>query len=197
MDKILSIKRQNGVTRVQFLSGDTLQIPSALFLERRLREGEIMDPDAYRAFILQRGYPHALEAAMKFLALRERSEKEIRSRLKRSQYPDAVIEKVMDTLSAHHLVSDSRFAEQWVHHRARKYGKSRIAQELRIKGVSSEETAAALENLPEEEEFARALEQAKKLARKFQNEPLKISQALVRRGYSWSIARKAAEAAVK
>ena len=60
MDKILSIKRQNGVTRVQFLSGDTLQIPSALFLERRLREGEIMDPDAYRAFILQRGYPHAL-----------------------------------------------------------------------------------------------------------------------------------------
>ena len=56
----------------------------------------------------------------------------------------------MDTLSAHHLVSDSRFAEQWVHHRARKYGKNRIAQELRIKGVSSEETAAALENLPEE-----------------------------------------------
>ena len=34
MDKILSIKRQNGVARVQFLSGDTLQIPSALFLER-------------------------------------------------------------------------------------------------------------------------------------------------------------------
>ena len=193
MDKILSIKRQNGVARVQFLSGDTLQIPSALFLERRLREGEIMDPDAYRAFILQRGYPHALEAAMKFLALRERSEKEIRSRLKRSHYPDTVIEKVMDTLAAHHLVSDARFAEQWVHHRARKYGKTRIAQELRMKGVSSEDTAAALEQLPEEEEFARALEQAKKLARKFQNEPLKITQALVRRGYSWSIARKAAD----
>ena len=193
MDKILSIKRQNGVARVQFLSGDTLHIPSALFLERRLREGEIMDPDAYRAFMLQRGYPYALEAAMKFLALRERSEKEIRSRLKRSHYPDAIIEKVMDTLAAHHLVSDARFAEQWVHHRARKYGKTRIAQELRMKGVGNEETVAALEQLPEEEEFARALEQAKKLARKFQNEPLKITQALVRRGYSWSLARKAAE----
>lgn len=195
MDKVLSVKRQNGVARVQFLSGDVLQIPSALFLERRLREGESMEPEAYRAFMLKRGYPHALEAAMKFLALRERSEQEIRARLKRSCYPEAVIDQTLDTLSLHHLVSDARFAEQWVHHRARKYGKTRIAQELRMKGIRSEEAAAALEGLPEETEYARALEQAQKMARRFPGEPMKLAQALVRRGYGWGIARKAAEEA--
>lgn len=196
MDKIVEIQRKAGVARVKFLSGDVLKIPSALYLERRLREGEVMDPEAYRAFMLQRGYPHALEAALKFLALRERSEKEICQRLRRSCYDEKTIAKVMDTLGAHGLVSDARFAEQWVHHRGKKYGKNRIAQELKMKGVDGEEAKIALETMPEEEEYQRAVEQAKKLARRMQNDPDKIMQALVRRGYSWSMAKKAAWEAI-
>jgi len=194
MDKIVEIQRKGGVARVKFLSGEQLKIPSALYLERRLREGDVIDPEAYRAFMLNRGYPHALEAAMKFLALRERSEKEICQRLRRSCYDKRTIARVMDTLSAHALVSDARFAEQWVHHRGKKYGKNRIAQELKIKGVSGEEAKMALETLPEEEEFARALEQAQKLARRMKDDPNKIMQALVRRGYSWSMAKRAVNA---
>ena len=192
MDKIVEIERKCGVAHVKFLSGDTLKIPSALFLERKLREGEMIDPEAYRAFMLQRGYPHALEAAMKFLALRERSEKEIWQRLRRSCYDEMTIARVMETLSLHSLVSDERFAEQWVHHRGKKYGKNRIAQELRIKGVEGEEARKALEALPEEEEYQRALEQAKKL-RKRMDDPPKIVQALIRRGYSWSMAKRAVD----
>ena len=197
MDKIVEIQRKNGVARVKFLSGEEMQIPSPLFLERRLREGEMIDPEAYKAFMQQRGYPHALEAAMKFLALRERSEKEITARLRRSKYDEMTIARVMETLSTHELVSDERFAEAWVHHRSRKYGKNRIAQELKIKGVGKEDMQKALETLPEEDEFSRALEQAQKLSRRMQGDRNKIMQALVRRGYSWSMARKAAEAAEK
>ena len=125
MDQITQITRRGGVATVSLLSGDELKIPSAVYLERRLRTGERIDPEAYRAFMAQRGYPHALEAAMKFLALRERSEQEIRSRLRRSCYDDATIQRVLDTLSLHGLVSDERFAEQWAHSRSRKYGKNR------------------------------------------------------------------------
>lgn len=197
MDKIIEIQRKNGVARVKFLSGEELKIPSALFLERKLREGEMIDPEAYKAFMRQRGYPHALEAAMKFLALRERSEKEIMARLRRSHFDEMTIAKVMETLSGHDLVSDERFAEAWVHHRSRKYGKNRIAQELKMKGVGQEKMQKALETLPEEDEFSRAVEQAKKLSRRMQGDRNKIMQALVRRGYNWSMAKKAAEAAEK
>jgi len=197
MDQVTEITRRGGVATVKMLSGEVLRVPSALYLERRLRTGEKMDPDAYRLFMRQRGYPHALEAAMKYLALRERSEKEVAARLRRSCYDEHTIARVLETLSLHGLVSDARFAGEWVESRKRKYGRGRIARELRQKGVAEAEARSALEALPEEEEYRGALALAGKMARKFKGDPKKIAQALVRRGYGWGLARKAAQAAVK
>ena len=197
MDKIIEIKRKNGVASIKTQSGETLRVPSALFLERRLHTGQQIDPEAYRMYLRERGYPHALEAAMKFLALRERSEQEVRARLRRSCYDDAAIDRVLDTLGLHDLVSDARFAEAWVHARSRKYGKNRIAQELRVKGIGRQEAETALSTLSEEDEYRRAVEQAKKLRRKFQNDPKKIAQSLTRKGYHWRMAKDAAEEAVR
>ncbi len=197
MDKITEIKRKNGVAAIKMQSGETLRAPSALFLERRLHTGQQIDPEAYRMFLRERGYPHALEAAMKFLALRERSEQEVRTRLRRSCYDEATIDRVLDTLGLHDLVSDARFAEAWVHARSRKYGKNRIAQELRVKGVDRQEAEIALNTLSEEDEYRRAVEQARKLCRKFQRDPKKIAQSLTRKGYHWRMAKDAAEEAVR
>ena len=197
MDKITEIKRKNGVAAIKMQSGETLRAPSALFLERRLHTGQQIDPEAYRMFLRERGYPHALEAAMKFLALRERSEQEVRARLRRSCYDEATIDRVLDTLGLHDLVSDARFAEAWVHARSRKYGKNRIAQELRVKGVDRQEAENALNTLSEEDEYRRAVEQARKLCRKFQNDPKKIAQSLTRKGYHWRMAKNAAEETVR
>ena len=197
MDKIMEITRRGGVATLRMQSGDTLRVPSAVFLERRVSVGQEIDPAAYREFARQRGYPHALEAAVKYLTLRDRSEGEVRSRLRRACFDETVIEKVMDSLAAHHLVSDSRFADQWASARSRKYGKSRIAQELRMKGVSDADARRALDEIPEEEEYRNALRQARSLARKFRGDPQKIQQALIRRGYHWRIARRASEEAAQ
>lgn len=197
MDKVLEVKRKNGVATVKLMSGDTLKIPSAVYLERKLHANQPVDPDGYRAFMRERGYPHALEAAMKYLALRERSEQEVRSRLRRSCYDDACIKRVLDTLGLHGLVSDARFAEQWVRSRSRKYGKTRIAQELRMKGVTGEQAQEALNALSEDAEYARAFAQAQKLQKKYRDDPRKLVQALIRRGYSFGIAKRAAEEAEK
>lgn len=197
MDRIIEIKRKNGVAHVKMESGETLRVPSPVFLERRVHTNQVIDPEAYRLFVAQRSYPHALEAAMKFLALRERSEKEVVSRLRRSCYDAETIARVMETLTRHALVSDGRFAEQWTDSRKKKYGRDRIARELRMKGVSESEARAVLADFSGEEEFERAYGQAVKMTRKFRGDAKKIAQALVRRGYGWSVAGKAAEAAVK
>ena len=119
----------------------------------------------------------------------------MRQRLKRACFDEQTIQRVTDTLALHGLLSDGRFAAQWVTSRSKKYGRSRIAQELRIKGVSGEEMKKALDTLPEEEEYRRAVEQGRKMTRKFQNDIQKITQALMRRGYGYRLARKAAEEA--
>lgn len=192
MDRVTDIQRKGGVATVRFLSGEVLRVPSALFLERRVRAGDLIDPGAYRLFMAQRGYPHALESAMKFLALRERSEKEVCARLRRSCYDEATIQRVVDTLTGYDVLSDSRFAGEWARHRSRKYGRGRIARELKMKGIESEEIKATLDALPEEEEYQSALAQARKLVRRLQGDEKKIAQALIRRGYGFSLAKKAA-----
>lgn len=197
MDRVTDITRKGGVATVKFLSGETLRIPSALYLERRVRKGDPADPAAYRLFVAQRSYPHALEAAMKYLALRERSEQEVRARLRRSCFDESAIERVIGVLRLHGLLSDSRFAGQWAESRLRRYGKTRVARELQTKGVGSEEIKKALDALPEEEEYRRAVSQAQKLQRKYRGDQKKLIQALIRRGYRYSLAKKAAEEAAE
>ncbi len=197
MDRVLEIKRKGGVATIKTESGETLRVPSAVFLDRRLHANQPIDPDAYRAFVCEHADAHALEAAMKYLALRERSEQEVRARLRRSCYGEETIGRVLEALARHHLVSDARFAEAWAHSRARKYGKGRIARELRLKGIDRRDAQAALDAIPEEEEYRRCLEQAKKLCRKFQSDPKKIAQSLTRKGYHWRMAKDAAEEAVR
>ena len=195
MDKVLEIKRGHGVAVVRLASGDILRAPSALFLERPLRDGDQVDPEAYRAFIAEKSDGSALAAAMKYLALREHSVREVRDRLRRAAYGEETIDRVVAALEDHGLLSDARLAESWTASRARRYGRNRLAQELRKKGVPEAAARQAIDDIPEEEEYRRAVDQAEKLARKFQGDRQKIAQALIRRGYPWPLARKAAEEA--
>ncbi len=193
MDIVTEVKRAGGVATIRLQSGEEIKAPSALYLERRVRAGQALDGDAYRAFIRDKGYPHALKAAVDYLALRERSEKEIISRLKRVHYHEMTIAKVMETLDLHHLYSDERFAENWVHRRAKKYGKRRIAMELAQKGVKGQTAQQALDTLETEDELSAACKQAEKIAKRVKGDRQKLMQALVRRGYDWALARKAAQ----
>lgn len=191
MDTVTEVKRAGGVATLKLSSGETIKVPSALYLERRVRAGQALDADMYRAFIREKGYPHALKAAVDFLALRERSEQEIIQRLKRVHFHEATIARVMETLDSHHLYSDERFAESWVARRARKYGKRRIQMELKQKGVSGAAARQALDGLDQEAELSAAIKQAEKMLHRVKGDAQKMMQALVRRGYDWQTAKAA------
>ena len=63
--------------------------------------------------------------------------------------------------------------------------------------MGQETARAALAALPEEEEFTQACRQARKLAPRLQNDPARIEKALLRRGYGWALAKKAAAEALR
>ena len=191
MDTVTEVKRAGGVATIKFASGEVVKAPSALYLERRVRVGQAVDAEAYRAFIREKGYAHALKAAVDFLALRERSEQEIIQRLKRVHFHEHTIARVMETLDSHHLYSDERFAESWVAHRARKYGKRRIQMELKQKGVTGAAAQQALDGLDSEAELSAAVKQAEKMVHRVKGDAQKMMQALVRRGYDWQTAKAA------
>ncbi len=189
-DRVTEVFRRGGVAKITLLSGDTLRVPSPVFLERRLREGDFVDPDAYRDFARRREGEFALLAAAKYMETRERSAGEIAAHLKSKAYDDAVIEDVLTVLKRRNLVSDARFSEMWTDARIRKYGRSRVAAELARKGVARETVAAALEGIDPDIEFEQAVKQADKLMRRL-DDPRKAMQALARRGYAYDLARRA------
>ena len=113
------------------------------------------------------------------------------------------IEMVLYKLEKERLLDDEAFAREWAASRARsQVGKSRIRQELRMKGISAEMAEIALEELDEEESEDAAVALARKLLRRYSRETderkamQKLLMAMARRGYGYEESRNAVETAL-
>ncbi len=90
-------------------------------------------------------YQQAYQAAVRLLAMREHSRRELCSKLGR-RFGEEVVEPVLDELESQGLQSDRRFAEQYVHSRRSKgFGPLRIRAELVERGIGEELIASTLD----------------------------------------------------
>lgn len=195
-EKIIEIKKVKGCAFVQLENGEKIRVPGALLRERPVKVGESIEPVLYREYIIRRGYPHAIDKAVKLLAMRDHSEGELRDKLYQAGYPDAVIDKVIEKLAIMDLVNDESFAEQWTESRAHKHGRRRIEQELTRKGVDREIARRAVSTLSDEDQLQDAIRLVGKfLARTHGDMDRSLYQRtlamLARHGYDADIARKA------
>ncbi len=79
------------------------------------------------------------EAAIRLLARREHSRRELANKLGARGFDQGVVDWTLDELEAERLLSDERFAEVFVRSRADNgYGPLRIRAELRERGVDDE-----------------------------------------------------------
>ncbi len=199
MPVITDISRRPGCVRTTFEDGNTMDVPTPLFREFRVRVGETVDPAVWQEAWQKQAYAYALERAAALLSVRDASEHETAERLRRSGYPEETVARVMQTLTQAGYVDDARYAGHFVETRGKRYGSRRLYGELRRKGISDADARDALEQLAPEDETASALRQAEKLlARKDISDPdirQKAIHALVRRGFGWDTAREAVEQA--
>jgi regulatory protein len=141
----------------------------------------------------------ARAVAYRYLGHSARSRAEMERRLTRAEFTPEVIEKVLAELEARNWLDDTKFAQDWVEDRAdrKKYGRKRLAQELRQRGVDKEDIEAAIDSIDAESEVARAraaaetrwdaetLQKADFDTR--QAEKRRMANFLQRRGFSWNI----------
>jgi regulatory protein len=146
--------------------------------------------------------PNNLEAAravaLRFLGYSARSRSEMQKRLEKDEFAPEIIAAVLAELEARNWVNDAQFARDWVEDRAerKKYGKGRLAAELRRKGVDKDEVTAALDTVEDADELARARSAAAsrwKLIEDetdreaLQSEKRRVAAFLQRRGFGWAI----------
>ena len=171
-------------------------MPRALLRERPYKTNMPFDREAHDALIRDRSYAFALEKAISLLAARARTEKEIVDALQKNAYPESIIAKVMARLHEAGYIDDAQFAEQWTASRTTKgLGSRRIRMELRQKGVDAQQIDLALSSMDDDAVMDSAFKAAQKASRgKDLSSPAdrqKILAALARRGFDFSLAKKA------
>lgn len=198
MDVITAIKKERGKYRVTVNDCESVLVPVSLMQERPLKEGQPIDLEEYDNWLMVRQYRFALDRAVGYLAARARSKREIEQKLLQAGYRPCTVEMVIYKLQRENLLDDADFARQWVESRQHhKLGRSRIAQELRRKGVSQEEAEEALSVIEDEDQLSGAVALAKKAAARIKpgedmrKAASRIAAMLARRGYSWDIAKDA------
>jgi regulatory protein len=140
----------------------------------------------------------AKTSAFQLLKFRNRSEKELREKLKLKKFSKSIIDEIIDYLIEHDFVNDRLFAQQWVTYRLNKpFGLYRIKLELKNKGISEDILQNALNSATKEYDEEKTVKEiALRRIEKYKGlEPQKIKQRmygyLTRRGFSGQSINKA------
>jgi regulatory protein len=143
------------------------------------------------------------ERALGLLAVRPRSERELKTRLLRAGFGSDEVEVELDRLVAVGLIDDAEFARQAVEHEVlvRGSGRRAIASRLGSRGLDRETVDRALADLGPDDEETRIVELARSRTSRLAGIPAEKAFArlvsfLARRGYPPDLARRAARAAL-
>ncbi len=197
MDVVTGVFRINGKIRITVDGKPDILIPVSIFRVQPLSQGDILELDVYIENLKPLLYRHALDHAVKYLAVRARSRKEVETRLRLYGYPDDTVKMALYKLEKTGVLNDSEFAQQWTLARLEKgQGKKNIARDLRQKGISREMAEVALTDADETQQLLKARQLVEKWRPRYRNEESreadrKIMQALIRRGYDWEISKAA------
>jgi len=160
MPKITGIKFEKGKRRAKlYLDGKSvLNLEAELAAKKGLETGKELSEEELSELTDRNNYQKCLNAALKFLAYRPRSEFEVKDRLRRRGFIQEDIDKVTDKLREQGFIDDSAFAEYWRENRESFSPRSRylMATELARKGVKGVVIDEAVSKLNESESAYRA-----------------------------------------
>jgi regulatory protein len=181
--------------RVVTLDGEDWRTTSADTVDLTgVAVGDDVDPDDLAAR-LDAAEPEAARArALRMLDARDRSQAELASRLRDDGYSDAVSLAVADSLADAGVIDDARLAEALVAAAAYRkgYGRRRVLQELRRRGISDTLAATVLDrDYDHDAEVDQARHTAERLRRTVRDSR-RLAERLVRRGFGWETAVAAA-----
>ncbi len=132
------------------------------------------------------------QRALEFLSKREYSAAELAQKLKTYASETDDISALIADFQSRSWLSDARYAEQMVHARQAKFGASRVAHELREKGVSDDLVAEAVAGLQvnEVERASEVWRKKFKAAPATREEWAKQARFLQSRGFTFDVIKK-------
>jgi regulatory protein len=200
MSKITGIKKSKSrEKRVNIYLDDKFAL--GLLAETALKEGLKIGQEISKSqLVVLEGkdlFQRCLNAALRFLGYRPRSEAEIRQRLQRHGYDSEDIEKAITRLKEQGLVDDIAFARYWKDNRETFSPRSQrmTKLELKRKGLSNDIIEQVIGEIDERDSAYRAaLKRASRLsASEYQVFRQRLGTYLGRRGFNYNIIKEITE----
>ncbi len=199
MRTITAIEAQKrGKDRVNvFLDGAfAFSLGIGVLEEQGIHPGQVLSDSQVEELAKADLFHKCLNAALRLLSYRPRSQAEIRTRL-RLRFDEQAIDRVIVHLEAKHMVDDVAFAQFWKENRESFSPRSKrmLKLELRRKGIDPEVITDVVEGIDEEQGAYRA---AEKKVRPWAREDYntfrrKLGAFLSRRGFSNEVANRVVE----
>ncbi len=165
--------------------------------ELALAPGFLLDRELHDHIEQLEDQSAALNSAISLLANRNRSEQEIRDRLRRKGHQPASIDRTIERLTELSYLDDQEFARSWIENRQafRPRGEYALRQELRSKGIDQSIVDQTLSQNPIDEVSMALAAARKKLPSLSSADPSsrhrKLISHLQRRGFSYGSIRSA------
>jgi len=181
-----------------FIDGEfAFGIDGVDLLHYGLKIGQTLERTHYVELLKQLEYTKCRDTAVRILSSGAKSVFTMRQKLTQKEYSPAAIDAVISLLLEKGYLNDIAYAKAFISHKTKinNYGRRRIEQELRIKGVSDKDIAVAFNDNSDEDD----LESAKRaLEKKLRNKPFpqdfaeiqKLKAFLARRGLGFETVEK-------
>ncbi len=103
-----------------------------------LKEGEELDQDIYERIVNEVLIKRAKSRTLHILDRYDKTEKELRDKLKEGMYPEEVIDTAVDAAKCGKYLDDMRYAVQYIYEKSSRKSRRMIEADLINKGVSKE-----------------------------------------------------------
>lgn len=190
--KIAFQKKRIG-RRSVFINGEyTFSVSEATFQQFHLQPGQVLSVRQIEIIKSHEEYERAKELALKYLALRMRSDFELKSYLKRKGFSAVVVQRVLFYCHDLRYLDDRKYAEMLVRDMSHinRYGRYKMVAQLRKRGISPEIIKRVLSEIIDESEQKRiALDLASKKLASLQNDEksrAKLYRYLKQRGFGYA-----------
>lgn len=197
MKQITKITRQkNNDQRYNIFINEeyAFAVDEAVLIQFELKKGKVLDEFDMGEIAYEEEIRKAFNKALGFLSFQMRSEHEVKEKLKKLEFGEAVILEAIQKLYQYGFLNDEAYSKALLEtkKKTQKKGPRAIAQDMQKKGIDKALQQQVLTQYSEEQQVDIALALAEKLVRsETKKTPTQVKQKiqdlLLRKGYSFAI----------
>jgi regulatory protein len=153
----------------------------------KLEEDMELPDELYHQIIEETVYRRARQKALAILKRSDRTELELRQKLKQAEYTEEIINRTLAYINSYHYLDDKRYAQNYFTYKKSSKSSKQIRMELVQKGIDKE----MINNIMEEEGYSEEEAIQKAIRKKTQDidalsfeQKQKIAAYLYRKGFS-------------